>query len=183
MILTVLVSALVVPALTENAAAAQGHLQNAIKAYRSGFTADSRDAFPGINLLTLLDAKGDDASLREKDKLLPVVLYAVEQRLASRAPDYWDHATLLELAVLSKDKERAEQHAGDALAAMRETWEAGTTLRNLRLIREARTARKENISWLKDIEAAFAEASEEKKTTAEDSGARTSKKKKTKIRN
>jgi hypothetical protein len=89
----------------------------------------------------------------------------------------------LELAVLSKDKERAEQHAGDALAAMRETWEAGTTLRNLRLIREARTARKENISWLKDIEAAFAEAADEKKITTKASEARISKKKKPKVTN
>ena len=34
-------------------------------------------------------------------------------------------------------------------------------LRNLRLIREARATRKENIDWLKDIEVAFAEAAEE----------------------
>jgi hypothetical protein len=59
---------------------------------------------------------------------------------------------------------------------MRETWEAGTTLRNLRLIREARERRKEKVAWLKSIEAAFAEVAEEKKTAAKETGAKTAKK-------
>ena len=154
---------------------ARALLEKALETYLSGFEADSRDAYPGINAVTLMELKDPPDPRRER--MLPVVTYAVEQKIAKGKPDYWDHATLLELAVLAKDQEGAEQHAGDALAAMRETWEAGTTLRNLRLIREARAGRKENITWLKDIEAAFAEAAEEKPTTVKGSGATTSKKK------
>jgi hypothetical protein len=45
------------------------------------------------------------------------------------------------------------------------------------LIREARERRKEKVVWLKSIEAAFADVAEEKKTTAKETGARTTKKK------
>jgi hypothetical protein len=155
---------------------ARALLEKALETYLSGFEADSRDAYPGINAVTLMELKDPPDPRREK--VLPVVSYAVEQKIGKGKPDYWDHATLLELAVLAQDKDRAEKHAGDALAAMRESWEAGTTLRNLRLIREARERRKEKVAWLKDIEAAFAEVAEEKKTTAKETGAKTTKKKK-----
>ena len=155
---------------------ARALLEKALETYLSGFEADSRDAYPGINAVTLMELKDPPDPRREK--VLPVVSYAVEQKIARGKPDYWDHATLLELAVLGHDKERAEKHAGDALAAMREIWEAGTTLRNLRLIREARERRKEKVVWLKTIEAAFAEVAEDKKTTAKETEAKTPKKKK-----
>ena len=48
--------------------------------------------------------------------------------------------TLLELAVLARDEEAASDALADALASLREGWEAETTARNLRLIREARAA-------------------------------------------
>lgn len=155
---------------------ARALLEKALETYLSGFEADSRDAYPGINAVTLMELK--DPPDPRRAKVLPVVSYAVEQKIARGKPDYWDHATLLELAVLAQDKDRAEKHAGDALAAMRETWEAGTTLRNLRLIREARERRKEKVGWLKSIEAAFAESAEEKKPTGKETGAKTTEKKK-----
>jgi hypothetical protein len=40
---------------------ANGRLRQAIEAYTRGFMADQRDAYPGINAVTLLDIKGDDA--------------------------------------------------------------------------------------------------------------------------
>ena len=90
-------------------------------------------------------------------ELIPVVSYAVERRIASGLPDYWDYATRLELAVLAKDEERAMQACSDALAAVRESWEPETTARNLRLIREAREKRQEGVSWAKEIEEALEE--------------------------
>ena len=54
--------------------------------------------------------------------------------------DYWDHATLLELAVLARDQDAAADHAASALAIVREPWEPATTARNLRLIREMRAS-------------------------------------------
>ena len=87
----------------DDALKAAGCLDQAIDAYRQGYFADQRDAYPGINLLTLLDIRGDEDSLQEKDRLLPVVQFAVDRRLASTTADYWDHATMLELAVLRND--------------------------------------------------------------------------------
>ena len=100
--------------------------------------ADQRDAYPGINAVTLLDIKGDEESLKLKAQLVPVVLFAVQQRLASSEPDYWDHATMLELAVLNDDQERARESLEDALAAVRDSWEPESTANNLRMIEQAR---------------------------------------------
>ena len=130
---------------------AAGHLKKAIAAYTRGFMADQRDAYPGINAVTLLEIKGDDESLAQKRRLLPVVRFAVEQRLAGAEPDYWDHATMLELAVLNDEQERADEHLADAMAALRETWEAGTTANNLGLIEHARQTRGVDTSWLSEI--------------------------------
>ena len=44
---------------------------------------------------------------------------------ASRSkPDYWDHATLLELAVIEGDWDAAGKALADALAALDEPWKA-----------------------------------------------------------
>jgi len=88
-------------------------------------------------------------------QLLPVVTYAVERRIASGKPDYWDHATRLELAVLAKDEPKAMDALGNALAAVREAWEPETTARNLRLIHEARERRQEAVLWAKEVEEAL----------------------------
>ncbi|MBI4964110.1 MAG: DUF4071 domain-containing protein [Desulfomonile tiedjei] len=129
---------------------ARGLLDKAIEAYLSGFEADWRDAYPGINAVTLMELKEPPDPRREQ--LLPVVAYAVERRMAAGKPDYWDYATRLELAVLAKDEEKALGALGDALAAVRESWEPKTTARNLRLIREARTRRQEEVPWAREIE-------------------------------
>jgi hypothetical protein len=131
--------------------AANGHLNKAINAYRRGYLADQRDGYPGVNLLTLLDIKGDKQSLEEKTRFLPVVRFAVEQRLAGKAPDYWDYATMLEIAVLDNDSERAIEHLANAAAAIRETWEPDTTANNLRMIERARAARQVATPWLSQL--------------------------------
>lgn len=131
-------------------ALARGLLDKAIDAYLKGFEADWRDAFPGINAVTLMEIK--DPPDARRLKLIPVVTYAVERKIMSGKPDYWDHATLLELAVLAKDEDKAMKALGDALAAIREVWEPETTARNLRLIREAREGRQESVAWAREIE-------------------------------
>jgi len=129
---------------------ARGLLDKAIDAYLRGFEADWRDAYPGINAITLMELREPPDARREK--LIPLVTYAVERRLVAAKPDYWDHATRLELAVLAKDEQGTFVALADALAAVRETWEAETTARNLRLIREARERRQDAIPWAKEIE-------------------------------
>lgn len=138
------------------AALARSLLQRAIDAYRQGFEADWRDAYPGVNAVTLMELK--EPPDPEREQLVPVVRYAVARKLAHGKPDYWDHATLLELAVLANDQPAAEQALGDALAAVREVWEPETTARNLRLIREARGRRGEAVTWAKEVEEALVEA-------------------------
>ncbi|MCO6426623.1 TRAFs-binding domain-containing protein [Nitrosomonas communis] len=129
---------------------AEGLLESAIDAYLKGFEADWRDAYPGINAVTLMEL-AEPPDPRCKD-LLPVVAYAVERRIAAGKPDYWDYATQLELAVLAKDASAARKALAKALAALREGWEAETTARNLRLIIEARKRRGELAGWEPEIE-------------------------------
>ena len=128
----------------------QGLLKQAIEAYLKGFEADWRDAFPGINAVTLMELAEPPDPRREK--ILPVVTYAVERRIAAGKPDYWDHAALVELAVLANNQEAAIIALENAIVAIRESWEAESTARNLRLIREAREKRGESIDWAKKIE-------------------------------
>jgi hypothetical protein len=75
----------------------------------------------------------------------------VEQRLAGGEPDYWDHATMLELAVLNDEFELAADHLADAVAMIRESWEPDTTANNLRLIERARASRGGDTSLLVQI--------------------------------
>lgn len=132
---------------------AHGFLDKAIGAYRRGFETDWRDAYPGVNAVTLMELK--DPPEPQREQLLPVVRYAVERRIAAGKPDYWDYATRLELAVLAGDEDAAGQALGDALAAAREGWERETTARNLRLIREARERRQKKSDWIKEVETAL----------------------------
>lgn len=131
-------------------ALARGLLDQAIATYLQGFEADWRDAYPGVNALTLMELR-DPPDPRQAE-LLPVVTYAVRRRVASGKPDYWDHATLLELAVLSRDQAAADAALAQAMAAVREPWEPETTARNLRLIREARARRGGVLAWADAVE-------------------------------
>jgi hypothetical protein len=129
---------------------ARALLNKAIDAYRRGFEADWRDAYPGVNAVTLMEVR--EPPDPDRLKLLPVVTYAAERRISGGKPDYWDYATRLELAVLENDEEAAMGALGHALACVREVWEPETTARNLRLIREARQRRNAAVAWAEDIE-------------------------------
>jgi tetratricopeptide (TPR) repeat protein len=124
---------------------AAGLLDKAIDAYLKGFEADWRDAYPGVNAVTLMEVRDPPDPRREK--LIPVVSYAAERRVASGEADYWDHATRLELAVLSKDEAGAREALGRALAMVREPWEPESTANNLELIRGARERRGDVVEW------------------------------------
>jgi MAP3K TRAFs-binding domain len=133
---------------------AAGWLEHAIDAYLKGFEADWRDAYPGVNAVTLMELQ--DPPDPRRDALVPVVAYAVARRIAAGKPDYWDYATQLELAVLGRQEAKAVSACGKALARVRESWEPETTVRNLRLIREARARRGEVLPWAASIESALA---------------------------
>jgi hypothetical protein len=128
---------------------ARALLKSAVDAYLAGFEADWRDAYPGINAVTLMEMmpKPDPRQV----EILPVVRYSAARKAGNNA-DYWDYATLLELAVLARDADDAEEQLGEALALGRAGWELETTARNLGLIREMREGRGEDAAFIKRLE-------------------------------
>jgi tetratricopeptide (TPR) repeat protein len=139
-----------------NTLLAKGYLDKAIKMYLQGFESDWRDAYPGINAITLMELRNPPDDRRKE--LIPVVRYAVQRKIEKGKPDYWDYATLLELAVLEGNQDAATQSLSDALANVREKWEPETTARNVRLIRETREARGDATPFEADVEKALNEA-------------------------
>lgn len=133
---------------------ARSLLKNAIETYLAGFEADWRDSYPGINAVTLMEMmpKPDP----RQAEILPVVRYSAARK-AAKTPDYWDHATLLELAVLARDIDDANERIGDALMVARASWELETTARNLRLIRAMRESRGEDAAWIGQLETTLKE--------------------------
>jgi hypothetical protein len=133
---------------------ARGLLKRAIDAYLSGFEADWREAYPGINAVSLMELQSPTDP--RQAALLPVVRFAAERNLKERGGDYWGHATLLELAVLARDPDGAMSHLADAMAfalQKKEILAPRTTARNLRLIREKREqAGEKGCEWIREIE-------------------------------
>jgi tetratricopeptide (TPR) repeat protein len=129
---------------------ARGDLDKAIDAYRRGFEADWRDAYPGVNAVTLMEIREPGGAPQQE--LLPVVRYANRRRIEGGLPDYWDHATRLELGVIGRDRDQAIAGATAALAAVRERWEPESTAYNLSLIRQSRADHGETIDWADGIE-------------------------------
>ena len=133
-----------------SSAKAEGLLRKVVETYKKGFEADWRDAYPGVNALTFLRIL--DPGNSEYKSLRPVVGYAVERKMVAGVPDYWDHATCMELAVLDGDRDTAKRSLGDALGAQREPWEAATTLRNVQMIREACGDSDHSTEWILELE-------------------------------
>jgi hypothetical protein len=133
---------------------ARGLLRRAIDTYLEGFQADWRDAYPGVNALTLM-ARQDKPDPRMA-QILPVVRYSASRK-AERDPDYWDYATLLELAVLAEDRDDAQDKLSDATGAKCEAWMLESTARNLALIRKDRAARAQEAAWIGELESQLLE--------------------------
>ena len=134
-----------------NAIEAEGFLEKAIDTYLQGFEADWRDAFPGINAATLMEIR--EPGSPDVKALVPVIRYAVERKIARGAVDYWDYATLLELAVLERDSNRASRELAAAWAERHkmDKWSPESTAANLNDIAEARETRGEDVSSLRKI--------------------------------
>ncbi len=133
----------------EGRAEARALLRRAIDTYVDGFQADWRDAYPGVNAVSLMEMQ--DKPDPRQQQILPVVRYSA-MRKAQKGADYWDYATLMELAVLARTPEDAEEQLSEALGMARASWELESTARNLSLMRAARTARGEDGSWIKNLE-------------------------------
>lgn len=126
----------------EGSILAEGYLDEAIENYKEGFDADWRDAYPGVNLVTLLARKGDQETL---DEYLPIVHFANKRKMESSPPDYWDLATESELNVLEGNYSTAIKILSKAIAKIppNETWMLETTLNNLNIVLESKKDRGE----------------------------------------
>ncbi len=121
----------------EGSLMAQGYLDEAISAYTRGFEADPRDHYPGVNAVNLLIQKGTSDALKEAERLLPLVSFAVARRGGIDSSDYWDVATVVELACLGGDWPTAARGLPRALVMCTVPWMLRTTHDNLVLLRKA----------------------------------------------
>ncbi|NQY54761.1 MAG: DUF4071 domain-containing protein [Campylobacteraceae bacterium] len=126
---------------------AKGYLTKAIKTYVNGFESDFRDAYPGVNAVTLMDIANDP----RKDELIPIVKYAVKQKMKNSS-DYWDYATLLELHILDNNEEAANGILFEVIENIREPFEPKTTANNIKMIRMNKESKELNCDWIKGIE-------------------------------
>jgi tetratricopeptide (TPR) repeat protein len=117
---------------------ASAALDAAIEAYTKGFEADPRDYYPGVNAITLLIEKGEADSLQEASRLVPLVSFAVARRGGAASSDYWDLATVLELAAIGRDARMLNRVLPKVLAAGKASWMIKTTRDNLLLLKAAR---------------------------------------------
>ncbi|MEX5271551.1 TRAFs-binding domain-containing protein [Kocuria sabuli] len=125
-------------------------LLDAIKTYEDGFRADLRDYYPGVNALTLMIVEGSEECLRRARELSPIVAFAVAVRQGVASHDYWDVATVLELAVGRTDEREAQRALNKLLYLNPPRWVRTTIADNLVLLQEAL----ENdgpLPWLDDL--------------------------------
>jgi len=135
---------------------ASAALDDAIDAYRRGFESDPRDYYPGVNAITLLVEKGDEDALAEADRLVPLVSFAVARRGGASSSDYWDLATVLELACIGGDWPAAGHVLPRVIAAADEPWMPKTTLDNLLLLKTARARQGQELPQVDEIIAELA---------------------------
>jgi len=127
-------------------------LNKAISAYKQGFESDWRDYYPGINALTLMYLSNDTKHLEEMNKLHPLVKYAVERNMSKQEPSYWDHATVLELAVLENNEQTIDQSLDNLLEIDNvEQWCYQTTKNNLEKLRKALFERNEDCTLIDEV--------------------------------
>ena len=129
---------------------ARALLKSAIDTYLAGFEADWRDAYPGINAVTLMEMmpKPDP----RQAEILPVVRYSAARKAAKDRRLLGPRHAARACRAGPRRRTTPTSRLGDALAVARASWELETTARNLRLIREMREGRGEDAAWIKRLE-------------------------------
>jgi hypothetical protein len=122
---------------------AEGYLDRAIEAYTRGFECEPVDYYPGVNAITLLLQKGTDEAAQQVERLTPLVSFAVARRGGSASSDYWDLATVLELALIGRDETMATNVLPRLLIAAEAGWMPKTTADNLALLLKLRRGKED----------------------------------------
>ncbi len=133
-------------------------LDQAIRAYTRGFECEPADYYPGINAITLLLQKGTQEAQQEAERLTPLVSFAVARRGGAASGDYWDLATVLELAMVGRDYAAAAEALPRVLEAATAGWMPETTAANLELIRDLRRQKEDTAALEEAISALRARA-------------------------
>jgi hypothetical protein len=124
-------------------AAASLNLGQALRYYKAGFDKSPGDIYPGLNVVSLLQQRDDDAARAELSILIPQLRAIVRDRIEagreSGRVDYWDLATELQLAVAARDWSAAEAAAVEAAGRATAGWMLETTLRDLKMNSERLT--------------------------------------------
>lgn len=127
-----------------------GYLDKAVEAYTRGFECEPIDYYPGVNAISLLLQKGTDEAIKEAERLTPLVSFAVARKGGASSSDYWDTATILELALIGRDEKVALSVLPRVLVNAEASWMAKTTADNLEMLKDLR-AEKEDTSGLEEV--------------------------------
>jgi hypothetical protein len=125
----------------------ESFLKKSIQSYLAGYEADIRDAYPGINAVTLMVITHDN----RYSLYLNAIKLAVKLKMKRKTPDYWDYATLVELAVLEENGAEAKEQLLNALAEKIEPWMPKTTLGNLDKIKKAFQQQGKDVKFVDEI--------------------------------
>ena len=137
-------------AAQEKKRTAAAYLDNAIDAYTRGFECEPIDYYPGVNAISLLLQKGTDEALKKAEKLTPLVSFAVARKGGASSSDYWDTATVLELALIGRDDKVAFSVLPKVLVNAEAAWMVKTTADNLEMLKDLR-AGKEDTSGIEEV--------------------------------
>ena len=142
------------------------YLDEAIDAYARGFEREPLDYYPGVNAVNLLVQKGTEDALARAEKLVPLVTFAAVRRGGVDSKDYWDVATVFELACIGGDLPLAEQAMTRAVTLAAAPWMIKTTADNLKLLIAALEKRGDAVDALAAMHR-FLEAEAAAKTAGE----------------
>ncbi len=112
------------------------NLERALHYYRAGLEKNPRDYYSGINVVTLLVQRNDDAARAELDAIVPRVRASIQDKIEEGRSDYWDFAAELQLAAIARDWPGAGRAAGLAAAEAPSGWMIESTLRAVRAVGE-----------------------------------------------
>lgn len=130
---------------------AAAYLDQAVDAYAAGFEKEPLDYYPGVNAINLLIQKGDEEALARAEKLLPLVTFAAARRGGIESSDYWDVATIFELACIGRDFPTAKKAMNKAMVLADASWKLQTTAGNLRLLINAQERRGDAVDELRSM--------------------------------
>jgi tetratricopeptide (TPR) repeat protein len=117
---------------------ASAALDDAIDAYTKGFVSDPRDYYPGVNAVSLLIERGDEESFKKAKEYAPLVSFSVARRGGASSSDYWDVATVLEMACINNDWNAAIRTLPKVLnlaTLKKESWMPKSTMENLIMLK------------------------------------------------